>query len=157
MMQSSFVREKKKFSQDLKHSHHRVIRTSSSSRAVTQYSLRLLLARRKFGKSSSRCETTSKRFRVRAKIEEETFTCQRYVYIMYKTRKKNIGKANKKQPKVKNSLICAVKKTSTFHTKKKRTSDAIILSTTHTQRQQQQQQEREERRLYNNSRIIIIK
>ena len=38
---------------------------------------------------------------------------------MYKTRKKNIGKANKKQPKVKNSFICALKNTSTFHTKKK--------------------------------------
>ena len=31
---------------------------------------------------AARCETTSKRFRVRAKIEEETFTCQRYVYII---------------------------------------------------------------------------
>ena len=131
-MQSSFVREKKKFSQDLKHSHHRVIRTSSSSRAVTQYSLRLLLARRKFGKSSSRCETTSKRFRVRAKIEEETFTCQRYVYIMYKTRKKNIGKANKKQPKVKNSFLCAFKKTQALFTQKRRERATQLFYQQHT-------------------------
>ena len=156
-MQSSFVGEKKKFSQDLKHSHHRVVRTSSSSRAVTQYSLRLLLARRKFGKSSSRCETTNKRFRVRAKIEEETFTCQRFCiyYINVNDSKKKHRKSEQKTTK--NSFICAFKNTSNFHTKKKRTSDAIILSTTHTQRQQQQQQEREERRLYNNNRIIIIK
>ena len=79
---------------------------------------------------------------------------------MYKTRKKNIGKANQKTTD-KNSFICALKKNKqfshkkevSFSSKKKRTSDAIILSTTHTQRQQQQQQ-REERRLYN-SRIII--
>ena len=153
-MQSSFVGEKKKFSQDLKHSHHRVVRTSSSSRAVTQYSLRLLLARRKFGKSSSRCETTSKRFRVRAKIEEETFTCQRCVYIINVNNSKKKHRKSEQKTTKKFLHLCSKKNTSTFHTKKKRTSDAIILSTTHTQRQQQQQQEREERRLYN-SRIII--
>jgi hypothetical protein len=64
---------------------------------------------------------------------------------MYKTRKKNIGKANKKTTDKNSFRSVHLKKTSNFHTKKKRTSDAIILSTTHTQRQQQQQQEREER------------
>ena len=94
---------------------------------------------------AARCETT-KSVSLRAKIEEETFTCQRYVYIMYKTRKKNIGKANKKTTD-KNSFLCALKKNKhfshkkevSFSSKKKRTSDAIILSTLHTQRQQQQQ------------------
>lgn len=152
-MQSSFVGEKKKFSQDLKHSHHRVVRTSSSSRAVTQYSLRLLLARRKFGKSSSMWNN-KKRFPPSQNWRRDVHMSE--ICIYNKCRKKNIGKANKKTTD-KNFLplsVCAFKKNKQFSHKKKRTSDAIILSTTHTQRQQQQQQEREERRLYN-SRIII--
>lgn len=132
-MQSSFVGEKKKFSQDLKHSHHRVVRTSSSSRAVTQYSLRLLLARRKFGKSSSRCETTSKRFRVRAKIEEETFTCQRFcIYNKCKQlEKKTSEKRTKNNQKIPSSVH--LKKHKHFsHKKEENERRNYFINNTHT-------------------------
>lgn len=131
-MQSSFVGEKKKFSQDLKHSHHRVVRTSSSSRAVTQYSLRLLLARRKFGKSSSRCETTKSVSVSEPKLKKRRSHVRDMYNINVQLEKKTSEKRTKKQPKVKNSFICAFKKTQALFTQKRRERATQLFYQQHT-------------------------
>ena len=105
-MQSSRTRRKKKFSRDLKHSHHRVRTTSSQSINTTRSN--------DFWQENSaaaRCETT--RFSFSEPKLKKRRLYVRDVYNKCTThRKKNIGKANKKTTK--KFLHLCIKKTSNF-------------------------------------------
>jgi hypothetical protein len=130
-MQSS-RRRKKKFSQDLKHSHHRV--RTSSSRAVTQ------LAPITFGKKiRQQLDVKQQAFPSEPKLKKRRLYV-RDVYNKCTTRKKNIGKAN--ICALKNKQLC-VKKQAIFTQKRspfphRREQATQLFYQQHTQRQQQQ-------------------
>ena len=102
-MQSSRTRRKKKFSRDLKHSHHRVRTTSSQSINTTRSN--------DFWQENSaaaRCETTRFSFSEPKLKKRRLYVRDVYVINVQLIEKKTSEKRTKKQPK--NSFICALKK-----------------------------------------------
>ena len=136
-MQSS-RRRKKKFSQDLKHSHHRVRTTSLQSINTTRSN--------DFWQENSAAGLDVKQhaFPSEAKLKKRRlYVRDVYVINVQPIEKKTSEKRTKKQPK--NSFICALKKQAIFTQKRspfpqRREQATQLFYQQHTQRQQQQQQ-----------------